>query len=149
VANFVADAPQHSFLRNFELSSIVTVQSPRRFTRYVGFDANNDGNPVTDRVGASSRNTYKGENLRTMDLRVSRTIHLPCEHCQMLLLAEAFNLFNRSNVDEVFSVYGAPDFIGAPPTHFGDGISGPSGAVGAPRTTFNPRQLQFAAKFSF
>jgi hypothetical protein len=52
-------------------------------------------------------------------------------------------------VDEVFTVYGAPDFIGAPPQHFGDGITGPSGAVGAPRTVFNPRQLQFAAKFTF
>jgi hypothetical protein len=62
---------------------------------------------------------------------------------------DAFNLFNRANVDEVFSVYGAPDFIGTPPRHFGDGISGPSGAVGVPRTTFGPRQLQFAAKFTF
>jgi hypothetical protein len=44
----------------------------------------------------------------------------------------------------------APDFIpGQVPTNFGDGISGPSGAVGAPRTAFNTRQLQLAAKFTF
>src|SRR5262249_12727090 len=141
--------PDHSIFRDFELSSIVTVESPRRFTLFVGFDANNDGNPVTDRVGESARNTYKGDNLRTVDLRLSRIIRLPCEGCQLQLIADAFNLFNHTNVDEVFSVYGAPDFVGPPPTHFGDGISGPSGAVGAPRTVFNPRQLQFAAKFSF
>jgi len=32
VANFTADAPQSSFLRNFQLSSIITLQSARPFT---------------------------------------------------------------------------------------------------------------------
>ncbi|HEV3040572.1 MAG TPA: carboxypeptidase regulatory-like domain-containing protein [Candidatus Angelobacter sp.] len=148
VANFVADAPENTFLRNFELSSIVTLQSARPFTLFVGFDANNDGNPVTDRVGSSSRNTYRGDNLETVDLRLSRAIHLG-ERRKLNLAVDAFNLFNRTNVDEVFSVYGAPDFVTAVPRHFGDGIVGPSGAVGVPRTTFNPRQLQFSAKFTF
>jgi hypothetical protein len=149
VANFVADAPQEwKLLRNFELSSIVTLQSARPFTLFVGFDANNDGNPVTDRVGNSPRNSYRGDSLQTFDVRLSRAIHLD-ERRQLNLSMDAFNLFNRANVDEVFTVYGAPDFIGAPPQHFGDGITGPSGQVGAPRTVFNPRQLQFAAKFTF
>src|SRR5947209_5742325 len=148
VANFVADAPQQSFLRNFELSSIVTLQSARPFTLFVGFDANNDGNPVTDRVGASARNTYRGDSLKAVDLRLSRVVHLK-ERAQLNLSVDAFNLFNRSNVDEVFSVYGAPDFVGPVPRRFGDGITGPSGAVGSPRTVFNPRQLQFGLKLSF
>lgn len=150
VANFVADAPQRWgwLLRDTELSSIITLQSGRPFTLFVGFDANNDGNPVTDRVGTSARNTYRGDSLQTVDVRLSRAFHLK-ERAQLRLSMDAFNLFNRANVDEVFSVYGAPDFIGAPPQHFGDGITGPSGAVGAPRTVFNPRQLQFAAKFTF
>ncbi|HLJ89815.1 MAG TPA: carboxypeptidase regulatory-like domain-containing protein [Candidatus Angelobacter sp.] len=148
VANFVASAPDKSFLRDFQLSSIVTLQSARPFTLFVGFDANNDGNPVTDRVGSSARNTYRGDTLQTVDLRLSRVIHFK-EKLDLHLSVDAFNLFNRANVDEVFSVYGAPDFVGTPPTHFGDGISGPSGAVGAPRTAFNPRQLQLAAKFTF
>jgi len=149
VANFVADAPpQWTLLRNFELSSIVTLQSARPFTLFVGFDANNDGNPVTDRVGASPRNSYRGDTLQTVDMRLSRAIHFN-EHRLLNLSIDAFNLFNRANVDEVFTVYGAPDFIGPPPTHFGDHITGPSGQVGAPRTVFNPRQLQFAAKFVF
>ncbi|HKD15402.1 MAG TPA: carboxypeptidase regulatory-like domain-containing protein [Candidatus Angelobacter sp.] len=149
VTNFVADAPQQwKLLRNFELSSIVTLQSGRPFTLFVGFDANNDGNPVTDRVGTSPRNSYRGDSLQTVDMRLSRAIHFD-ERRRLNLSIDAFNLFNRANVDEVFSVYGAPDFIGAPPVHFGDGIAGPSGQVGAPRTVFNPRQLQFAAKFMF
>src|SRR5579872_4729466 len=124
------------------------MQSARPFTLFVGFDANNDGNPVTDRVGNSPRNSYRGDMLQTVDMRLSRAIHLG-EHRQLNLSVDAFNLFNRPNVDEVFSVYGAPDFVGPVPQHFGDGISGPSGQVGAPRTAFNPRQLQFAAKFMF
>jgi outer membrane receptor protein involved in Fe transport len=148
VANFTANAPEQSFLRYFELSSIVTLQSGRPFTLFVGFDANNDGNPVTDRVGASSRNTYRGDSLQTVDLRLSRAIHLS-ERKRLNVALDAFNVFNRQNVDEVFSVYGAPDFVGAVPRHFGDGISGPSGSVGAPRTVFNSRQLQISAKFTF
>src|SRR2546427_114772 len=148
VANFVADAPQQWFVRNFELSSIVTLQSARPFTLFVGFDATNDGNPVTDRVGVSARNTYRGDSLKAVDLRLSRVVHLK-ERAQLNLSVDAFNLFNRSNVDEVFSVYGAPDFVGPVPRHFGDSITGPSGAVGSPRTVFNPRQLQFGLKLSF
>jgi hypothetical protein len=148
VANFTADAPQQTFLRNFQLSSIVTLQSARPFTLFVGFDANNDGNPVTDRVGNSPRNSYRGDSLQTVDLRLSRYFHLR-ERTQLNLAVDAFNLFNRANVDEVFSVYGAPDFVGTAPQHFGDGITGPSGQVGSPRTVFNPRQFQFSAKLSF
>ncbi|HKV42203.1 MAG TPA: hypothetical protein VJX67_23575, partial [Blastocatellia bacterium] len=149
VANFVANAPPESFLRNFELSGIITLQSARPFSMFVGFDANSDGNPVTDRVGQSARNTYHGDVYQSVDVRLSRVLHIR-EHLRLQLLAEAFNLFNRPNVDEVFSVYGAPDFVGAIPRNYKDGITGPPGsAFGTPRTVFNPRQFQFAAKFTF
>jgi hypothetical protein len=66
------------------------------------------------------------------------------------LFAEAFNLFNRPNVDEVFSVYGAPDFIAGTPRHYKDGVVDPANpAFGSPRTVFGARQFQFAAKFIF
>jgi outer membrane receptor protein involved in Fe transport len=149
VADFVADAPEHSFLRNFELSSIVTVQSPRPFTLFVGFDANNDGNPVNDRVGESGRDTYLGDHLRTVDIRVSRLVHLG-EKFKLQLSVDCFNLFNRANVDEVFTVYGAPAFVGTVPQHYKDGVTLPfNPAFGSPRTMFNPRQFQFAAKLQF
>ncbi|MBZ5533753.1 MAG: TonB-dependent receptor [Acidobacteriia bacterium] len=149
VANFVADAPKDSFLRYFQLSSIITLQSARPFTLFVGFDANNDGNPVTDRVGNSPRNSYRGDTLQTVDLRLTRMFKMG-ERKQLNVSLDAFNVFNRANIDEVFSVYGAPDFIpGNVPTHFGDGNVGPSGQVGSPRTAFNPRQLQIGAKFTF
>jgi hypothetical protein len=116
---------------------------------FVGFDVNNDNNPVTDRVGLSARNTYWGDSLRTVDIRVARFFRI-AERAKLLLSADAFNLFNRPNADEVTTVYGAPDFIGAAPVHYKDGIGSPASPLfGEPRTMLNPRQLQFAVKLSF
>lgn len=167
VANFVLDAPSHGPWRNFEFSSIITVQSPRPFTEFVGFDANNDGNPVSDRVGESGRNTYAGDNLRSWDLRLSRMVYFPRERYRLQLIADAFNVLNRPNVDEVYSVYGTYDFCnGLVPQHYKDAVSAgiqtfavagcpaggppvPNNLFGTPRTTFNPRQFQLAVKFIF
>jgi hypothetical protein len=176
-ANFSAAAPDKMFLRHFTLSSIITIQSGRPFTLFTGGDSNGDTNPVTDRVGLVGRNTYIGDPLRSWDLRLSRFFQIK-ERARLELIFDAFNLLNRPNVDEVFSVYGSPIFCGAPPEHYKDAASlaiqagragcpaftPPAGVVvppqffvppapnpnfGTPRTMLNPRQLQFAAKFIF
>jgi len=105
---------------------------------------------VTDRVGLVRRNTYIGDKLITWDARVSRALRLS-ERAKIELSFDAFNLLNRQNVDEVTSVYGSPDFFGAPvPQHFADGTGSPANpSFGSPRTMLNPRQLQFAAKLTF
>jgi hypothetical protein len=213
VTNFTLAAPDKSFLRNFEFSSIITLQSGRPFTIYAGQDTLGDLAGVsTDRTGGLdqaglpgtscptidncrtliSRNTYIGKPLYSWDLRVSRGIHLT-ERLKLDLMVDAFNVLNRANVDEVTSIYG-PVFCGANPVvpkHYNDAAtlaiqsaSGVSCATqqaatvgstlpfpggwylermlipvnipdkvpsnfGTPRTVFNPRQFQFAAKFSF
>ena len=163
VGNFVATGSQNGLLRNFELSGIVTLQTGRPFTTFVGYDANNDTNPVTDRVGQSARNTYWGDSLQAVDLRLSRRFQFT-ERSRMLLAVDAFNTLNRPNVDEVTSVYGTGDFCGPVPVHYKDAatmlvqsgqLSCAPGAppvnpqFGDPRTMFNPRQLQFSARFEF
>jgi Carboxypeptidase regulatory-like domain/TonB dependent receptor len=177
VANFTANAPDKSFARYFALSGIVTLESPRPFTMFVGFDANGDTNPVTDRVGNLARNTYWGDNLRTVDLRLSRYFKFR-ERQKIELAVDAFNAFNRANVNEVTSVYGTYNFCGAAPVHYKDaaslaiqsasggpscyapGVGGspvglragppvPNPGFGGPRTMFNPRQFQFSLKYSF
>src|SRR5580700_2865123 len=105
IANFTADGPEKTLLRNFELSSIITAQSGRPFDMFVGFDANNDTNPVTDRVGDTARNTYWGDSLVAWDLRVSRHFNFR-EHDRIEFAVDAFNALNRANVNEVTSVYG-------------------------------------------
>jgi len=179
IANFTATAPSGSQLRNFVFSSLVTLQTGRPFTVFVGFDANGDTNPVTDRVGDLGRNTYYGDHLYSWDLRISRYFQIR-ERERLDLMVDAFNLLNRPNVDEVTSLYGAAVLCGGTATPknykdaatlqtqaqalaFGAKTGGPpcpnlapvpsppvpNGLFGTPRTTFNPRQFQFAAKFSF
>jgi hypothetical protein len=78
----------------------------------VGFDANGDTNPVTERVATAPRNSYYGDDLYSWDLRVSRYLQFR-ERYRLDLMVDAFNVLNRPNVDEVTSVYGAAVFCGS------------------------------------
>jgi hypothetical protein len=150
VVNFSANAPEkgHILLRNWMFSSIVSAQSGRPFTLYVGFDANGDNNPTTDRVGLAARNTYVGDATRSWDMRLSRRIQAT-EQVRLDLMFDAFNLLNRPNVEEVSTVYAAPVFVGPVPQYYKDGVEAPNPGFGLPRVMMNPRQLQFALKLSF
>jgi outer membrane receptor protein involved in Fe transport len=167
VTNFTLAGGSNSFLRNFLLSNIVILQSPRPFTLFVGFDSNNDLIPAADRVGNLSRNTYQGDSLQTWDIRLTRTINLPRDGTRLELAADAFNLLNRANVDEVVGVYGTYNLCGGQqPRRYKDAASQaiqavqvggcpaagppvPNPSFGTPRTMFNPRQLQFSVKLLF
>jgi hypothetical protein len=170
LANFTVAAPRSKdtnfLLRDWEASGIITLQGARPFTIFVGHDANNDTNPVTDRVGLAARNTYWGDKLKTVDVRFSRAFSLR-EHQRLELAADIFNMLNRNNVDEVDSVYTSPDFCGAAPHNYNDAVSkkiqalqstgGPcTGGVpfpnpdfGKPRKVFNAREFQISFKYSF
>src|SRR5438132_1105586 len=167
VTNFSLFGPSNTFLRNFTLSNIVILQSPRPFTLFVGFDANKDLIDVSDRVGNLARNTYEGDSFKTWDIRLTRSINLPREGTRLELAADAFNLLDRANVDEVVGVYGTYNVCGGRlPRQYKDAASRaiqavqvggcpaagppvPNPLFGTPRTMFNPRQLQFSAKLLF
>ena len=134
VANFTADGPKESFARNFEFSSIVTLQSGRPFTLFAGENVLGDvAGLSTDRVGGAGgvcttvsncstmigRNTYIGDPLYSFDLRLSRYFEFR-EHMRLDFSVDAFNVFNRQNVDEVNYIYGSPAFCGAIPKHYND-----------------------------
>jgi outer membrane receptor protein involved in Fe transport len=169
VGNFTATGPQKTFLRNSELSGIVTLEGARPFTMFVGFDANGDTNPVTDRVGNAARNSYWGDSLKTVDIRVSQHFKIR-DRQKMEFAVDVFDLFNRPNVNEVTSVYGTYNFCGGTvPVRYKDtaslaiqtnpdsfigscpaaGPPFPSPIFGSARTMFNPRQFQLSAKYSF
>jgi len=167
VTNFSLFGPSNTFLRNFTLSNIVILQSPRPFTLFVGFDANKDLIDVSDRVGNLARNTYEGDSFKTWDIRLTRSINLPREGTRLELAADAFNLLDRANVDEVVGVYGTYNVCGGRlPRQYKDAASRaiqavqvggcpaagppvPNPLVGTPRTMFNPRQLQMSVKLLF
>jgi hypothetical protein len=223
VANFTASAPSTGLWRNFQLSSIITLQAGRPFTLFYGANTFNDvAGGAVDRVGGDAvkgnhcataatcqtmipRNTYIGAPMYNWDLRIARDLHLT-ERLKLNLAFDAFNILNHPNVDEVTSVYGSPVFCGAIPRHYNDATSlaiqagaastacpvgdvtsllpsfigsfattpirngnpptvdpcgdltgqlcllipaNPNANFGKPRTMFNPRQLQFSAKFTF
>ncbi len=142
------------FARDFLFATIATIQSPSRFTKFAGFDANGDIFGNNDRVGIEPRNTFVGDNLRTVDFRVSRTIPFH-EKKSFEFIAESFNLFNTTNIRFFNTVYGASDFCPVNPTAFGcaganNNLEGsPNPLYGTPRAVFNPRQIQLAVKFNF
>jgi hypothetical protein len=157
VGNAIFSSPKswNIFMRDFSFSTIVTLQSPQYFTKYAGFDSNGDVFGNNDRVGNEPRNTFKGDTMQTVDVRLERTFPIH-ERLHLQLLAEAFNLLNTVNIRYFNTSYGAADFCpkdpGAP------GCSGstvfyregsPNAAYGTPSAVFNPRQIQLALRLTW
>jgi hypothetical protein len=155
VVNGTVTTPKtwNPFARDFLFSLIATIQSPMRFTKFAGFDANGDIFGNNDRVGIEPRNTFIGDNFRSVDLRIARSFAFR-EKKSLELIAEAFNLFNTTNIRFFNTVYGASDFCPVDPGAFGCGLNSfregsPNPLYGSPRAVFNPRQIQLALKFNF
>jgi hypothetical protein len=142
------------WLRDYQLSSIITLQSPEFFTKFAGFDANGDIFGNNDRVGIEGRDTFRGKSIYTVDLRGSRTFHFR-EHQSLQLIAETFNLANHVNIKYFNTVYGSADFCNVTPVpgacgagpFFTEGSPNPN--YGTPRAVFNPRQIQLALRYSW
>jgi hypothetical protein len=151
VANATISGPEHkNFLLNgWTLSTIVSLQSPDYFTKFAGFDANGDVFGNNDRVGLDARNTFRGDSYQSVDARVSRSFRVG-EGKTLEALAEGFNLLNTLNVRYFNTAYGAADFCQGGPAVCGPNREGsPNPFYGTPRAIFNPRQLQFALRFTF
>ena len=99
----------------------------------LGTDRNGDTNN-NDRPVGVGRNTGKGFDYSSFDMRLSRKFSVT-ERTNIELLAEGFNIFNRSN----FSV---------PNNTFGNGIL-PTATYGTPTQAFDPRQFQLGLRFGF
>jgi hypothetical protein len=117
----------------FQLSYILTYASRLPFNILTGSDRNGDTNN-NDRPTGVARNTGRGFDFASFDLRLSRTLKLT-ERFGLELLAEGFNLFNRTN-------YSVPN------NTFGTG-STPLAAFGRPTAAFDPRQIQVGFKLNF
>jgi carboxypeptidase family protein len=136
--SFLEQAPKSvPLLHDFKFSSLVAIESGRPFTVFTGFDANNDGNPLSDRPGALGRNTLMGPGFASVDVRVARLIKLT-ERLNGEFSVDFFNLFNRVNIRNLTTFYGSSDLNNPPVAGFG-----------TPRDVFNPRQIQFGVKLKF
>ncbi|MCU1256892.1 MAG: hypothetical protein JWM83_3191 [Candidatus Angelobacter sp.] len=153
-ATIAGPTKKNIIVNNFQLSTIVTVESPNYFTKFAGFDANGDIFGNNDRVGIEPRNTFKGDSYQSVDVRIARTFKAT-ERLNVEAMAEAFNLLNTVNVRFFNTVYGAADFCNFNATaqgcsstqRFLDGSPNPN--YGTPRALYNPRQIQFALRLTF
>jgi hypothetical protein len=161
VGNATLTGPEkmNPVLNDWQLSFILSLETPHYFTKFAGFDANGDIFGNNDRVGIEPRNTFKGDSFQSLDVRVSRTFNLT-EKLHLEALAEAFNLTNTLNVRFFNTAYGATDFCpfvaaadlagtGCPATPSGNREGSPIASYGTPRAIFNPRQIQLAVRFTW
>jgi hypothetical protein len=120
-------------LCGFQAGYIFIYASRLPFNVLLGSDRNLDTNN-NDRPIGVGRNTGRGFDYASLDLRLSRRFRLT-ESVDLQLLAEGFNVLNRSN-------------FGVPNNTFGSGINALP-TFGQPTQAFDPRQFQFGMRVSF
>ncbi len=131
-------------LSNWTFSGIITLQSGFAYSALISGDANRDGNASTDRVPGTARNEFTTPSIYIFDTRVTKSFRFG-ERYKLSLVAEAFNLFNRSNLATVNTGrYGIASSSAVVLTN-----PAPSTPFGGPRTFLGERQIQLAAKFIF
>ncbi len=157
---------ENAALRDWVFSPIFTAGSGRPFNLLIGGDTgglgNNDGRLLNDRPARAARNTGKGDEFYSFDMRLARRFFAR-ESSYLELTFEAFNLFNTLNYNGVNNIVGTACVENFPtnpncvnnPTGFvipinARGIEGrtPTQALGF--TSAAPaRQLQFGVRYNF
>ncbi|HEX7314875.1 MAG TPA: TonB-dependent receptor [Pyrinomonadaceae bacterium] len=104
-----------------------------------------NGSGGSNRFGGAVRNFFKQPKIWYLDMRVSRRFQIK-EDVRFEILAEAFNLFNRTQVTGVNTT--AYTLSGNTLT-FNGGATGFGAVTGADSTLFRERQVQLGARFEF
>jgi hypothetical protein len=156
VAAAVINSPwKNKLASGFELSPIVRYNSGHPFNLLAGADVNGDRHSTNDRPIGAGRNTGLGPNYADFDMRLSRRFKLG-DKANLQLIAEGFNLLNRTNFASVNAVVG-PGFGlplaagGAGSTTFnvkGTSAVGPSAPLGF-TSVFPKREIQLGLRLSF
>lgn len=118
---------------NFGFSYIFTYASRLPFNVVTGNDRNGDTNN-NDRPAGVGRNTGRGFDYASLDLRLSRRFAFT-EKVDLEFLVEGFNMLNRSNFSVPNNTFGTGAVALAP--------------FGRPTAAFDPRQIQFGFRFNF
>ena len=103
-----------------------TLQSPRYYTVFAGFDVNGDQFPFSDRVGNIGRNTYRGDSSYTTDVRVQRVFSLS-EQAQSGSQRRSLQLVQSPECEwDRYGLWRRQLSLGPIPQKVGDGVSSPS-----------------------
>jgi hypothetical protein len=87
------------------VSQSLTFQSGRRLNVLSGFDANQDGNPLTDRPPSTGRNSFLGARFLQLDIGLGLQPHLS-DQISMRFSITASNLLNHTNFRSYDTVLG-------------------------------------------
>jgi hypothetical protein len=139
----------------FQLAPIFRYNSGHPFDLLAGADVNGDNHSTNDRPIGAGRNTGLGPDFIDFDMRITRRFKMG-EKASLQLLAEGFNLFNRTNFASVNNVvgpnFGLPkDLGGTGATTFnvsGSSAFNPSTPLGF-TSAFPMRQLQLGVRIGF
>ena len=158
--NMAKSGLAHAIFGDLQLSPIVVISSGYAVTSTIPStfppSFSTPSNTLTGAGGLLTvplaRNIHNRPYTFTTDLRVSKRIHFT-EHMSLELLAEGFNIFNRSNITQVNTSYissinfGATSALGVL-TYNPD--FGKTTTTGINNTIiFSPRQIQLGARFHF
>jgi len=151
-----SDAAWKKVFSDFTVAPIIELSSGRPFNIITNVDSNNDQATQTDRPNVASDGTLSvapafttgnlGRNMgithsfASVDLRLTRAIRFG-ERYRIDLIGEVFNLFNRFNEGSA-----SPFFTDV--NAFGERSSN-GRFYSRPTASFDPRQFQFGAKFTF
>jgi outer membrane receptor protein involved in Fe transport len=137
---------QQAVLGGWSLSGILTVSSGLPYSPTVTplTDLNNDGNNRNDIAPGFARNSQRLPMFMSWDPRITKDI--PLGPVNLQLIAEAFNVLNRSNVAPTTS----PTAVTTTYWRVGAGQTlTPVSTYGFPTSSAGPRILQLAAKVIF
>ena len=123
-------------LGDINVAPIVSLASPFFYNITTGTDTNGDG-VINDRPLGVGRNTYEGDTVRRVDLRISRGFRLGSERT-VQIIAEAFNLFNTVNFTNFNTVWGTGAYPDTPVATFGRSTQAD-----------DPRIIQFGIRYAF
>ncbi|HEY1526881.1 MAG TPA: TonB-dependent receptor [Candidatus Angelobacter sp.] len=133
-------------LNGFQLAPIFRYNSGHPFDLLAGADLNGDRHSTNDRPIGAARNTGLGPDFMDFDMRLTRRFKMG-ERANLQLLAEGFNLANRTNFASVNNIVG-PTVIGNTFNVKGSSALSPSTPLGF-TSAFPMRQLQLGIRIGF
>lgn len=151
IATIVDTGNSHGRLfSGFQLAPIFRYNSGHPFDLLAGTDVNGDRHSTNDRPIGAARNTGLGPDFMSFDMRISRRFKMG-DRADLQLLAEGFNLANRTNYASVNNVVGPSFGLQQGFTTFnvsGTNTASPSTPL-AFTSAFPMRQLQLGIRIGF
>lgn len=130
----------HALASGWTISGIAFYQTGQPFTPNVNADLLNDGNPSNDIAPGFTRDSMRLPSIFEVDPRITRDIPI-FGATRLQLIAEAYNIFNRHNVNGVNTAYYGYNATTKTLT--------PLATFGVPTSTAGQRIVQLAAKVVF